>query len=141
MAKKLRPFCLPSCVLLPAGRTFANPPCKAGFKELESPRLAPVSPTAVRDAVVMAQPTKRVRCRSSWHWLTGQLLEGNHDFRTAQSLIGHDELKTTITHAQICNRSSAKTCRHRNVPELEQGAPSALSYGNPDKNGGRHPQS
>jgi len=62
---------------------------------------------AVRDAVVKTGLTKRATCHTFRHSFPTHLLQGGYDIRTVQELRGHNDVKTTMIHTHVLNRSPA----------------------------------
>ena len=55
-------------------------------------------------AARQADLTKRVTCHTLRHSFATHLLQTNHDIRTVQELLGHEDVKTTMVYTHVLNR-------------------------------------
>ena len=58
----------------------------------------------VRQAGRQAGLAKRAICHTFRHFFATHLLEGGYDIRTAQELLGHEDVKTTMIDTRVLNR-------------------------------------
>jgi len=61
----------------------------------------------VRRAVDKCSLSKPVSCHTFRHSFATHLLEGGHDIRTVQELLGHKDVKTTMIYTHVLNRGPA----------------------------------
>ncbi len=59
---------------------------------------------AVKTAALRAGVAKRVSCHTFRHSFATHLLEDTNDIRTAQDLLGHNDVSTTVIHTHVLNR-------------------------------------
>jgi integron integrase len=59
---------------------------------------------AVHAAVLRTGLTKRASCHTLRHSFATHLLEGGHDIRTVQELLGHADVQTTMIYTHVLNR-------------------------------------
>ncbi len=91
--------------VFPAGRTYVDR--AAGVR-----RRHHIHPTAnqraFRTAVDSAGITKRATCHSLRHSFATHPLESSSDVRTVQELLGHTDLRTTMTYTQVLNKGGLR---------------------------------
>ena len=62
---------------------------------------------AVRDAVAKVGLTKRATCHTVRHAVAMHVLESDYDIRTGQELLGHRDVKTTMSYRHVLHRGPA----------------------------------
>jgi site-specific recombinase XerD len=62
---------------------------------------------AVREAVLKTGTAKKATCHTFRHFFAMHLLEGGHDIRTVQGLLGHRDVSTTMIYTYALNRGPA----------------------------------
>ena len=63
---------------------------------------------AVKSAARRAGIAKRVGCHTFRHCFATHLLEGGHDIRTVQELLGHSDVSTTMIYTHVLNRPGVR---------------------------------
>ncbi len=59
---------------------------------------------SIRDAVRRSNITKRVTAHTFRHSFATRLIEADYDIRTAQELLGHSDVRTTMVYTYVFNK-------------------------------------
>jgi integron integrase len=59
----------------------------------------------VKKAIRKSQITKNASCHTSRHSFATHLIEDGYDIRTVQELLGHKDVRTTMTYRHVLNRN------------------------------------